>query len=147
MWLWIGRLLTATMVRAVTAATGARKGEVEIDDFMHWVAEKPLPIPRPMRLCAMSSHIAARERMSTYFDEISRQGVWLGLPEDWSSVRAPALVIHGDKDRVIHPATAEALAASLPKAEISILAGIGHIPQLEDPRRVARLMEGFLARG
>ena len=31
MWLWIGRLLTETLVRAVTAATGARKGEVEAD--------------------------------------------------------------------------------------------------------------------
>ena len=36
------------------------------------------------------------------------------------------------------------LAAALPRARLEVLEGVGHVPQLEEPRRVARRTEAFL---
>lgn len=38
----------------------------------------------------------------------------------------PALVIHGDRDRIIKPSGGRATAAALPDAELMVLAGMGH---------------------
>ena len=116
----------------------------EADEFIRWVAEKPPPLPKPMRVFAIRRHIEARARLTSYFDVLHTEAGWTGLPEDWSAITAPALVIHGARDRVIDPATAEALTAQLPSAELRMLAGIGHVPQIEVPKLVAKLMEGFL---
>ncbi len=57
----------------------------------------------------------------------------------------PTLVIRGEQDTLIPADEAEALAALLPKAEVVVLAGAGHLPPLEVPEEftgaVARWLE------
>jgi pimeloyl-ACP methyl ester carboxylesterase len=61
------------------------------------------------------------------------------------SVRAPTLVIHGDRDRLVPVAAARA-AAERRHWQLEILPGIGHVPQLEAPDKFVALVEGFLRR-
>lgn len=61
-----------------------------------------------------------------------------------SRVTAPTLVVQGGSDRVVHPATALALAAGIPGARLRVLAGVGHVPQLEAPIQTGRAIRAFL---
>jgi pimeloyl-ACP methyl ester carboxylesterase len=57
----------------------------------------------------------------------------------------PTLVIRGEQDTLIPTEEADALAALMPKAEVVILAGAGHLPPLEVPEEftgtIARWLE------
>lgn len=59
-------------------------------------------------------------------------------------VTAPALVLHGDADRIVPVENGRALAARLPKAEYVELAGAGHNLPLEEPELFAHLVGDFL---
>lgn len=62
-----------------------------------------------------------------------------------AKVACPALLILGQVDRMTPVKRGKALAAALPKAQVEILPGTGHMVMLEEPRRVNRLMRDFLA--
>ena len=63
---------------------------------------------------------------------------------DLAKIEVPTLIVHGDRDKVVDVETGRGLAGRMPHARLEVLAGIGHVPQLEEPRRVARLTEAFL---
>jgi pimeloyl-ACP methyl ester carboxylesterase len=56
----------------------------------------------------------------------------------------PILIIHGNADRMIPPHSAGALAALFPSARVKWLDGVGHLPMLEAPARMAALLEEFI---
>jgi 3-oxoadipate enol-lactonase len=60
-------------------------------------------------------------------------------------IAAPALVLHGDADRIVPVENGRALAARLPNAEYVELPGAGHNLPLEQPETFVRLVEGFYA--
>jgi pimeloyl-ACP methyl ester carboxylesterase len=60
-------------------------------------------------------------------------------------VEAPALVVVGEDDVLTPPAAAQKLAAGLaPRVEIAVIPGAGHLPMVEQPRRVAAAIQSFL---
>jgi pimeloyl-[acyl-carrier protein] methyl ester esterase len=59
-------------------------------------------------------------------------------------VRVPALVVAGQRDRIIRPAAVRALAHSLPDARYVEVAGAAHAPFLSHPVQFARELSGFL---
>ncbi len=69
---------------------------------------------------------------------------------DWrgtmARVRAPTLVIHGDKD-FIPVATAREWAASIPEARLFVMRGHGHFPYLEAPGPFFAAVDRFLKGG
>ena len=60
-------------------------------------------------------------------------------------IARPALVIWGEEDGIVAPAYGERLAAALPDARFELVAGAAHHPQIEQPDRVAALIERFAA--
>jgi pimeloyl-[acyl-carrier protein] methyl ester esterase len=61
-----------------------------------------------------------------------------------SLVRVPALVIAGQRDRIIRPAASRALAAALPQGRYVEVAGAAHAPFLSHPVQFERQLGGFL---
>jgi pimeloyl-ACP methyl ester carboxylesterase len=59
-------------------------------------------------------------------------------------LQAPTLVISGDSDVVVEPASARKLAAAIPGAKLIIYPHVGHLPQLEIPQRSAADVAAFL---
>ena len=55
----------------------------------------------------------------------------------------PALLVHGDQDRVVPVQSSRDLAARLPFAELQVLPGLGHVPICTAPAQVAALVEDF----
>lgn len=58
-------------------------------------------------------------------------------------IRQPALVIHGNRDRITPLAAGEHLAQHLPHARLEVLGGAAHAPFVSDPEAVCRLVTGF----
>ena len=106
------------------------------------MSRRPL-VPRSVLRYAAAQRIAARDQLQIIF-----RGWVECAPEDRlgdpGAIRCPTLVICGEKDRVVHPGIAHALADTIPDARLVSMPDIGHLPQLEAPRRTARAIESFL---
>jgi 3-oxoadipate enol-lactonase len=61
-------------------------------------------------------------------------------------VRAPVLVLGGDRDELIPVALVEQLAEGLPQVLMAVLPGAGHLLQVERPGTVNLLIAAYLAR-
>ena len=117
------------------------QSSADFDAFMRLVLER-----RPPSTRAILRHLA-HERAGRSAALTTLFGGWTsgdGPPDELEAIRAPALVVHGDCDRVVHVSTARALASRLPRARLELLRGVGHAPATETPRRVASLLQEFL---
>jgi pimeloyl-ACP methyl ester carboxylesterase len=56
----------------------------------------------------------------------------------------PTLIIWGDKDKIIPVAHAYEAHEAIPGSRLEILEGVGHVPQLEEPRRFVEILVDFL---
>ena len=60
-------------------------------------------------------------------------------------VHVPTMIIAGESDTLIPRRRAEFLAAMMPQGCLEIIAEAGHLPQLEQPEAVTKLLQTFLA--
>jgi len=68
------------------------------------------------------------------------------MPLLGAGLTMPLLMVQGEEDRVAPAATnAELLAAALPHARLVMLAGCGHLPEVEFPSRVNDLIAAHLS--
>ena len=67
------------------------------------------------------------------------------LPQLLRSVKAPALIVWGDKDKVVPVSTSKRYLAALPHAKLEVIEDCGHCVDLEQPERLARLVTPFIA--
>lgn len=65
---------------------------------------------------------------------------------DLAAVTAPTLVLWGDRDKLVDPALAPRVAAAVPRARLLVLAGVGHVAQIEDAVTTARAWLGTVGR-
>ncbi len=89
-----------------------------------------------------------------YLQVVHDLGGWGGIREDWrqevlgalATAGLPTLVLWGDHDTVLPYAHLAAVQQAVPHAETLPLPGLGHMPQLEQPERIAGLLTDFLVR-
>jgi len=67
------------------------------------------------------------------------------LPHLLRSVRAPALVVWGDEDKVVPPSAAKRYVEALPHAKLEMIKGCGHCVDMEQPETLAKLVTNFIA--
>lgn len=68
----------------------------------------------------------------------------LDLRAELAAVKVPVLVLVGEHDEATPPPMSHELAAGLPHAELKIIPGCAHVPQLQSPRQFLGAIEGFL---
>ncbi|MDX2156162.1 MAG: alpha/beta hydrolase [Hyphomicrobiaceae bacterium] len=66
------------------------------------------------------------------------------LPHLLGSVKAPSLVVWGEHDQVVPPATASQWKKALPNAKLETVKGSGHAVDMEKPGELASLVGAFL---
>jgi len=66
------------------------------------------------------------------------------LPYLLGGVRAPALVVWGDDDKIVPKSAGERYARALREARLEIVAGSGHCVDMEQPEALARLVTPFI---
>ena len=78
---------------------------------------------------------------------IGCEAVWLADQRDRvAKIAIPTLVLVGDQDTVTPPDLSRELAASIAGAELHILAGAGHLANIERPGDFNAIVDAFLAR-
>jgi pimeloyl-ACP methyl ester carboxylesterase len=80
-----------------------------------------------------------RGLISSYL-RLGRAGAW----QLARTVDRPALVVWGDRDRLVDPRLAPRLATALPDARLLVLEGVGHVAMLEAPEPTARAVLGLV---
>jgi pimeloyl-ACP methyl ester carboxylesterase len=66
------------------------------------------------------------------------------LPQLLGGVRAPALVVWGDDDKIVPRSAGERYAALLPKARFELVRSSGHCVEMEQPDQLAQLVQAFI---
>jgi abhydrolase domain-containing protein 6 len=115
--------------------------------FSERVFAKPPPFPKPI-----AEHLYAEQlknadwysRLMTDLHTDSR------LPRaeksaivDLSRLCVPTLVVWGERDTLFPLPIGQHTAAAIPNAELHTLRGIGHVPHLESPKRLANAFAAF----
>ena len=78
---------------------------------------------------------------------LAAEAVWLADQSDRvAAIDVPTLVLCGGLDVVTPPALSEALAASIVGAELRLIAGAGHLSNIEAPVEFNSAVDNFLAR-
>jgi pimeloyl-ACP methyl ester carboxylesterase len=67
------------------------------------------------------------------------------LNDRLAAVTVPTLVIWGDSDRIVDTEYGRAFAAAIPTARFELLAGTGHVPQIETPQLLLDSISAFAA--
>ena len=120
--------------------------EDDIEPFMQLVLERPLAVPKSVIRYVVTQRTRRAPLLRRLFRGFVLAAGDAGVPAELAGVTCPALVIHGEQDRIIDKRTAIDLVESLPRAELVVMRGVGHAPQLEAPRHTAKLVEAFIAR-
>ena len=100
---------------------------------------------------------ARKEATDELFDSISRvreesyrKTIVASVAQDRDApienIRVPTLVIAGDEDKVYPTRIARELAQRIPGAELVLMRGAGHLPNLERPGRFNEILLDFLQR-
>jgi pimeloyl-ACP methyl ester carboxylesterase len=75
----------------------------------------------------------------------SREPVLSKQPHAYAALALPTLIIWGDKDDTTPLEQGQQLARLIAGARLSVMAGVGHMPQIEDAEQFNRVLLTFLA--
>ncbi len=107
--------------------------EEEFAGLFPWVMAEPPFIPRPIMNVLAQERIRNFDLEQRIFAQIASDSV----EERIRGLETPTLIVWGDKDRTIDVATVEVLRGLLPRSQVIILQGIGHLPVVERPQQSA----------
>jgi len=120
--------------------------EADVERFMELALERPPPVGKAVIRHVITQRARRADALQRLFRGFVLADGEAGVPRELGGIAVPALVIHGEQDRIIDKRTAEDLVLALPRGELVVMRGVGHAPQLEAPRHTARLVEKFVQR-
>lgn len=113
--------------------------------LLEFVFVKPPYIPGPILKYLTEQAIA---------HEASNQKVWNDLraenkllEPDLGLIKAPTLILWGDKDRVIDVSSVDVFKAGIPNSTVVIMKDCGHAPMVERPQETAEHYLKFIRQG
>lgn len=115
----------------------------DFDDFYAMTMARPPFVPAFLREALAADYVARRDQLDEIFHD------WYGvatLDDRLGEITAPTLVMWGEKDRLVHPSTAQVWADGIPGASTVRYPDAGHMPMLEMPRQAATDYRAFLDR-
>lgn len=95
------------------------------------------------QLAAFTGHVRTKRDVVRILGTGRRLRAELTEPFALSRVRAPVLVIWGERDRMVYPSGAERILDEIPGARFELIPDCGHCPQIECPERVVALLHDF----
>lgn len=123
------RIISQTGKNPLMAAS-----EDEFAQLFGYVMSDPPFIPRPL------VNVMARERIANFALEarIFQQVAAESVEQRVAGLAVPALIVWGEQDRAIHVGTAGVLHGLMPRSQVIVMPGIGHLPMVEQPLRSAQ---------
>jgi pimeloyl-ACP methyl ester carboxylesterase len=119
------------------------RNEEEFAQTFSFAMSEPPWIPRPMLDVMAQERIRNVPLANRIFGQIATDSVEQRI----KGMQVPALIVWGDRDRALHVGTAEVLHGLLPRSQVIIMHGVGHLPMIERPMQSAedylRFREGL----
>lgn len=113
----------------------------QFDDFYAMTMAQPPWLPGFVLAAKAEEYQARRPQLAQIFRAFAGRDL---LDARLAEIRAPALLLWGREDRLIHVRNTEVWAAGLPNEQVVIWDGIGHMPMVERPAQTAELYRQFL---
>ena len=136
------RSAPASEVRLRNQASGRNllitRNAADYKTLMEMLVDRPVSLPGAMLAALGADRFANADLETQIYGELSDDPLEArieGLP-------TATLIVWGQQDRVIHPASAGILRQLLPNAQVRLLDKVGHLPAMEATQRVA---EDYLA--
>ena len=106
------------------------------------------PIPAEQRQAFLTDYLVADHEaaLGTIYTAVSEH-MALTMPEVFTELSMPILLISGEKDQIIPAPMGKQAAALNPKIEYRMLKNTAHFPMLEDPTAYLSCLEEFVAVG
>ena len=92
---------------------------------------------------AFTSHHRDRATVAGYLTTAHRLLPELRNPYRLERISTRVLVVWGDRDRLVFHRGAQRILDEVPGAQLELMSGIGHCPQVEAPDRFARILLDF----
>lgn len=108
-----------------------------------WVAQGLFPAADQQELRKLAQQRIARNSRMNYLKAVLAV-LRFDLRKRIGQIRAPTLVVAGDRDRTIPLGAKRALAAAIPGARLELIQGSGHATPLDAPERFNRVLLAFL---
>jgi 3-oxoadipate enol-lactonase len=83
-------------------------------------------------------------RRDSYIKTMQCYAATRGRAHKFAKVTVPALGIVGEHDKLTTPQTMAELVALMPEAELKIIRGAGHLPNIEQPEKFNQVLHDFL---
>jgi len=109
------------------------RSEDEFAETFAFVMSEPPFVPRPILNVFAQERIRNADLEERIFVKIATDS----LEERVKGLATPALIVWGDGDRVIHVGTADVLRKLMPRSQVVVMQGVGHLPMIERPRQSA----------
>jgi pimeloyl-ACP methyl ester carboxylesterase len=119
--------------------------EREFERMVNLLFVKRPWVPQPVYAFLRADAIA-RSPMNRHIWNESHGPDASALESVLPAIKAPALVVWGDSNRVFHVNGVKTIERSLPRATSVVLAECGHLPMMERPKETAAAYRNFLAR-
>ncbi len=118
---------------------------VQLLDFLF--VERPF-IPKPIVKNLASKATKRIELNTKIYEQIHRMKNRETHPESpldevLKNYKGPVLISWGQKDRVLHVSGANVLNKIIPQAQVNIMASVGHLPMIENPKGTANYFLAF----
>ena len=113
----------------------AEKAE-DFPALVKFVMGKPPYMPRSIQRVLAEVQAANYPLNVQIFNELRDKMVPIEVAA--AGCATPTLIVWGDVDRVFHYSSAEILQKAMPCSQVIVMKGLGHVPMLEAPYRVAK---------
>jgi pimeloyl-ACP methyl ester carboxylesterase len=116
----------------------------------YWEVNAPVYVGDTLKAARVPADVCAlpNEGVRAFGAHVARVMASLAGRRDFSAaaarVRAPTLVVSGDRDLVASPLGARAWAERIPDARLLSVAGAGHLVFVDEPDAVVRSLDRFL---
>jgi pimeloyl-ACP methyl ester carboxylesterase len=141
---------------------------IEREAPLRWLMRSPLPVPEivvrgvigqmyrsmafarpsdvdPAAVASFTRHVSSKRDVVRILGTGHRVVAELHDPFELGSVRCPVLLVWGEQDRMVLATGAERVLREVAGSRIEVIEHCGHCPQVEEPERLADLLEAFPA--
>lgn len=123
--------------------------EASFEYRMDLILEKQPPLPWPLRPALIRETVERAELNKVIFADMLATREKMDQEEMSrlisENVTMPALIMWGEKDRVLDVSAVKAFKDAIPQAEVKIYSDLGHVPMLEDPTASAETITQFVS--
>lgn len=116
----------------------------EYDALLDFVFTKRPFIPGAIKHYLTKEAIKNKPLNTVIFQHIQEFKEKSSLESLLNESNVPTLIIWGKQDRVLHFSGAKILGSIIPKAQVEVIDGLGHLPMIERPKEAAEIYLRFL---